>query len=227
MRHVMRGVLFAALVSMLASLLWAALPFTDNFTAADGTALSTYNANWTVTTQTANIQNNAAGCSSGAGSCLAKDNSNTYSNDQQGTGTIKTPFAGYYAGIALRLTTGAAGYLCRVDDNELQIYRFGTTLKLAEQGGTPSILDGDVMTFTISGNTKTCTITRASVQTYQISESSDSTYTSGSPGIGGFNIATSSTTRIDDVTLNDYSAGGSTPLRNRLIMMFFTLPEFK
>ena len=222
MRHVLAGVLIAVLAC---SLLWAALPFTDAFTAADGTALATYNANWTVVAQTAGIYGNAAGCTSGASSCLAKDNSNTYSNDQQGTGTIKTPAANYYAGIALRLSTGAAGYLCRVDDNEFQIYRFGTTLKLAEQA-SPTINDGDVMTFTITGNVKTCTITRASTQIYQISESSDSTYTSGSAGIGGFGLtSTSSTTRIDDVTLDNYSAGSSAPIRRRPIMMFFTLPE--
>lgn len=227
MRHILRGVGFAALVSMLASLLWAALPFTDNFTAADGTELATYNANWTVVAQTANIQDNAASCSSGASSCLAKDNSNTYSDDQQGTGTIRTPSAGAYAGIALRMTTGANGYLCRVDDNQLQLYRLGTTLLLAEESPAPTISNGDVMTFTIAGNTKTCTITRGGSPVYEISESSDSTHASGSAGIGGFSTGCTTCTRIDDVTLDDYSpGGGATPMRSRIIMMFFTPLEF-
>lgn len=226
MRHIFRGVLFAAVVFMLASLLWAALPFTDNFTASDGTALATYNANWTVVAQTAAVYGNAGSCSSGAGSCLAKDNSNTYSNDQQGTGTVKTPSAGIYMGIALRLTTGAAGYLCRVDDNEFQIYRFGTTLLLAQQS-SPTIQDGDVITFTISGNVKTCVLSRSGSPVYTISESSDSTHASGSAGIGGFGTGSSTTTRIDDVTLSNYSAGGATPMRSRLIMMFFKLPEIQ
>lgn len=224
MRNALRILSAAALLTIGASLLLAALPFTDAFTASTGTALATYNANWTVVAQTANIQDNAASCSSGSGSCLAKDNSNTYSNDQQGTGTIKTPSGSQYAGIALRLTTGAAGYLCRVDDNEFQIYRFGTTLKLAEQA-SPTILTGDVMTFTIAGNVKTCTITRSSVQIYQITESSDSTYTSGSAGIGGFGSGCTTCTRIDDVTFNNYTAGGGSPTRKRapVPMIFGTI----
>ena len=222
MRHVLAGVLIALLAC---SLLWAALPFTDTFTAADGTALATYNANWTVVTSTMGIFGNATGCTAGS-SCLAKDNSNTYNSNQIATGTLKTPLAGTYTGVAINMTTGDNGYQCRADDNELTMLRRGTTSTLWS-ATTPTILDGDVISLWRNGNNVYCELTRSGVSQYASGPVADTTHTGGSPGIGGFGWVSSSTyTRIDDVTLNDYSGGGgSAPIRRRPIMMFFTLPE--
>lgn len=226
MRHVMRGVLFAALVSMLASLLWAALPFTDNFTAADGTALATYNANWTVLTGAASVFSNAAGTNHAGTVTLAKDNSNTYSGDQIATGIIKTPTDGVYSGTALNLTTGENGYQCRVDSNEFAMVRRGTFAVLWS-ATTPTIQDGDEVRGWREGNNLYCQLWRTGALQYDSGAVADTTHTAGSPGIGGFGVSDSAKTRIDDVTLDDYPpAGGATPIRRRPIMTFFTLPEF-
>ena len=227
MRHILRGVGFAALVSMLASLLWAALPFTDAFTATDGTALATYNAVWSVTTGTAAIQGNAAGCATSAG-CLAKETGETYSNDQTGTGTIKTPLANYYMGIGLRIGTGDTGYRCVVDDNEFRIDRRNTgNTTLTTESPAPTVNDGEKIEFFIVGSSLTCYRKNSGGTIIAtLGPITDTTFSTGRPGIAGFNSATTSTTRIDDVTLNDYSAGSSAPIARRLITMFFTLPEF-
>lgn len=222
MRHVLAGVLIALLAC---SLLWAALPFTDAFTAADGTALATYNANWTVVAQTAAIYSNAAGCSSGSSSCMAKDNSNTYSGNQIATGIIKTPVNGYYAGVALNVSTGDNGYQCRADNNEFTLLRRGTNSTLWS-ATTPTVSDGDEIRAWRDGNDLYCQLWRSGVMQYDSTAITDTTHMAGSPGIAGFNISTTTTTRIDDVTFNDYTAGGATPIRRRPIMMFFTLPEF-
>jgi len=223
MRHVLAGVLVALLAC---SLLWAALPFTDAFTAADGTNFASYSANWTVVAETGVIYGNAAGANSGNPTFMAKDNSNTYSGNQIATGIIKTPSSGVYAGVALNMTTGLNGYECRADIDELQLRRRGTTLTLWA-ATTPTVQDGDELRAWRDGNNLYCQLWRSGVKQYDSGAWSDTTHTGGSPGISGFGVVSGTTyTRIDDISLNDYSAGGgSAPIRRRPIMMFFTLPE--
>ena len=223
MRHVLFGVLVAFILTCFIA--WAALPFTDAFTASDGTALATYNANWTVTAQSAGIYGNAVGCTSGASSCMAKDNSNTYSGNQIAEGTILTPAANYYAGVGINIGTGDTGYGCRGDDNEFTFHRRGPTT-LLWQAPSPTVQNGDVVRSWRDGNNVYCQLWRSGVLTYNSGAINDTTYTTGSPGFHGFgNTFNSATTRLDDITLNDYTAGGATPIRRRPIMMFFTLPE--
>ena len=225
MRHVLAGVLIALLAC---SLLWAALPFTDAFTAADATNFSSYSANWTVVSQSGVIYGNAVGSNSGTPAFMAKDNSNTYSSNQIATGIVKTPLDATYAGVAWNMTTGLNGYECRADSNEVQLVRRGTTSVLWS-ATTPTVNDGDELRGWRNGNDVYCELWRSGVQQYSSGARTDTTHTGGSPGISGFGVVSSSSyTRIDDVTLNDYSAGGgSAPIRRRPIMMFFTLPEIQ
>ena len=224
MRHVLAVVLIAFLACAIA---WAALPFTDAFGSADGTALATHNAAWSVTTGSSAIQGGAAGCATGS-SCLAKETGETYSNDQTGTGTIKTPASNYYMGIGLRIGTGDTGYRCVVDDNEFRIDRRNSgNTTLTTESPAPTVNDGEKIEFFIVGSSLTCYRKNSGGTIIATLTTTDATFSTGRPGIAGFNQATTSTTRIDDVTLNDYSAGGSSaPIRRRPIMMFFTFPEF-
>lgn len=91
-----------------------ALPFTDAFTATDGTALTTYNSNWTynnsgVTAQTFAINTNAVHptTSGGPAEIAAHVNSETFNNDQYAQGTIANLASGVYIGLAVRCASGA------------------------------------------------------------------------------------------------------------------------
>lgn len=229
MKHVYKLTAATVLLTCAASLLFAALPFTDAFTATDGTSLPTYSANWTVVAQAAVIYGNAVGCNSGASSCMAKDNSNTYSGNQIATGIVKTPSSGVYAGLALNVTTGDNGYQCRVDNNEVVLLRRGTSSTLWS-ATTPTVQDGDELRAWRDGNNLYCQLWRSGVMQYNSGAVAETTHTAGSPGIAGFGVVSGSTyTRIDDVTFDNYSAGGGAPARKRapVPMMFGFVMEGK
>ena len=224
MRHALIGLL-TFLILLGAMVAYAALPVSDGFTAADGTNFASYSANWTVVAEAGVIWGNAVGANSGNPTFMAKDNSNTYTGNQIATGIIKNPVDGTYAGVALNMTTGLNGYECRADANELQLRRRGTTLTIWS-ATTPTVSDGDELRAWRDGNDLYCQLWRGGSKIYDSGAQTDTTHMAGSPGISGFGVVSSTSyTRIDDVTLNNYSASSPTPMRSRLIMMFFTLPE--
>ena len=228
MRHVLAGVLFFILAC---SLLWAALPFTDSFGSADGTTLTSHSANYTNNANSAVIYGGAVGCATVA-SCIVKVNSETFGTDLYLTGIIKTPYDNYLAAVAGRIGTGDQAYRCGADSNEFRIDKRNSGNSILTQASSPTISDGDEIRFTITGTGTVnldCELWRGGSKIYDISTTdSSSPWNSGPAGISGYNQTTgSSTTRIDDISLNDYSAGSSAPIRRRPIMMFFTLPEFK
>lgn len=219
MKHALRGISVALVLTYTASLLWAALPFTDAFGSANGTLLTTHSANWTVpTSTTVTIQGGAVGCTNGSAICYGRVNSETFSDDQYGQCVVKTPLANYYQGPHVRLTgSGTGGYKFVVDDNEFllqEINSSGGDSVLTSTTGTVNANDilyleavGTTLTAKVNGITK-LTIT-------------DGTWTTGYPGVGGYNTVTTSTTRCDDFEAGNVSAGGSPSRKRSAVPMMF------
>ena len=220
MRHVLAGVLFFVLAC---SLLWAALPFTDAFTNTNGTLLTAHSANYTNGLNTISIQSNAIGCT-GVVECGAKVNSETFADDQYAKGVFKTPYNNYFMGVQTRMGTGDTGYNCMCDTDECYLRRRNSGFTNLDSGTSLTIADGYTVELQSVGSSHTCVIKNGGT-TIDTLTGTDSTFTSGAAGVGGYNQVTTATTRIDDFEAGNVSAGGSAPIRRRPIMMFFTLPE--
>ncbi len=81
-----------------------ALPATDTFTAADGTALTTYSANWTLNGGGFSIYSNAL-CNNGSGDYAAHWNADTFEDDQYAS--CKITVGSSYIGPAVRVASGS------------------------------------------------------------------------------------------------------------------------
>lgn len=153
-------------ISLLISVVWATLPATDAFVAANGTALTAYSANWTVSQGTWDIQGNSAhttiaGASGGvtqAAYGLAFWNADTFGGDQSSSVKMTTSNTGTgYFGPAVRVTAGGNGYMCICNGGSVIIDKMvsGTTSFIGLQGSL-SVIAGDTVTLTARGTALNC-----------------------------------------------------------------------
>jgi len=99
-----------------------ALPATDAFTAANGTALATYNASWTVNAGAWDIQSNSVHPNSAAAHITAHWNADTFTNDQYAQMTVTG--VGTYIAVAVRVAVSAdTGYSFRAEAATIYIQR--------------------------------------------------------------------------------------------------------
>lgn len=175
----------AALI-LAAGAAFAALPASDNFVAANGTALTTYSANWTAVKNTFTIQSNSLQCGTGGDYCFATWNADSFPNDQYSQVTISAVVPSSYVGPTVRGTTSSfTGYICIAESSSsLQIQRISAGAFAATVGSvyTGAIAPGDVIRLEVTGTTLTCKqngVTRAS--------GTDATIASGSAGVAAFN----------------------------------------
>lgn len=176
-----------------------ALPATDNFNGTTGTALATYSASWTVNNGAFAIQSNAVG--SAAGGAIegsARWNADTFNNNQYSQGTVLTPTALLYIGVTVRVSTSGATtwYLYEVSSADRFLYK-AVAGTLTELGTTPTGASAnDVLRLEANGTT--ITPKRNGTTDTQVGAVTDSAIASGSAGIGGYNTAGTTDTRLDN-----------------------------
>lgn len=177
-----------------------ALPASDTFTGADGTALTTYSANWTINTGSFLLISNALRANVSGGFSLARWSADVFPNDQKAQ-VDYVPAAGSNGAIgpAVRISTAGATscYGLYTDTSNLRFFRLDAG-SYSEFATTTPLVFGDVMRIEAEGST-----IRVYVNGVLWTSTTDSTYSAGSGGIAAF--ADFSYRRVDN-----FSAGALT-----------------
>ena len=195
-----------------------ALPFTDTFTGTDGTALSTYDANWVTDAGAIQIQINHARSTTTGG--RARWTGDTPTADQSTAITIYGDGSdgAQSMGAGVRFGSSAnSGYVYSCNVISQSLYRIDT--------GTPTLLGssvtftnsiGDIIKLSVTGTTLDCTLNGST--TNAPAQQTDATYASGDWELwfdsAGTNIEADSIT-VDNIG----SAPTGIPIFRRRLMM--------
>jgi hypothetical protein len=169
------------------------LPASDKFTAADGTALTTYSSNWTNAVGTFTIYSNAVSADTSVDS-LARWSADTFQNDQYAQVRIAALGSTNSAGAGVRITTNN-GYLYESDSARRYFGKVvaGTYSDFAAPIGTPGSVN-DIFKITAIGTT--ITPIRNGATDSSFGAVTDSSIASGYGGITGY--ASANTSLLDD-----------------------------
>ena len=163
-----------------------ALPASDDFTAADGTALTTHSASWTLCSGNFAIYSNAVGSSAG-GECGAGWNADAFENDQYAKATvalIDTVDDWHIVGVAVRcdVTTPSANYYGFYgSDTEGYLFKIVAGVYTQFGAATAGFDATDVIRIEAEGTTITAKINGVTVRT-----ADDNAFASGAAGICGY-----------------------------------------
>lgn len=192
------------------------MPITDAFTAANGTGIEAYSSNWAYMAGSGTnfqIQSNGVQMAAVTLEGAVKRTESGFPNDHyaQVTPAVLAPGGSYAMGVAVRCqAAGTADYYGFYGTDILtQMFEYdGTTwTQMGSNGAGANV--GQAMRLTVSGSTITPSIN--GVTQNPPGAQSDATYSTGAPGISGFNNgATSSDERIDDFECSDVSGGAGT-----------------
>lgn len=179
---------------------------TESFTNSNGTQLVAHSANWSIGNGLNTdfiIDTNAVRTPFDRGSALFALYSGSFANDQYAEGKIAQVGSDQqFLGVCVRASLGNA-YGFVVDGDQYYLWRlvnFGGYTTLAQ--GSVTISAGDIVRLEASGTTLTAKKNGSTVTTI-----TDSTFSSGAPGVAGFSFTTSGTyTLLDDWVGNDLNA---------------------
>ncbi len=188
------------LFALASAVTWAALPATDAFTAANGTALTTYSTNWALNSGNFAINTNAVHPNQTTAECGARWTADVFGNDQYSQGRLANlTTTGQTVGVAVRMaTSGAASYYGYYADGSGSGKTFlfkmvsGTWTQLGSLGAALSA--NDVLRLEVSGTTLTPKVNGATQS--PPGAQSDSALSSGAGGLSGYSVSTSM--RLDD-----------------------------
>lgn len=175
------------------------LPATDNFTAANGTDLVTYNASWTYNGGVFAINSNAVYSNSAGIETGAHWNADAFNNDQYAQGVCAIIAALRWIGVAVRCHASAQtyyGYYGSNADRYLFKEVAATWTQIGSAGG--AFIAADVIRLEVSGTTLTPKLNGSTDAT--IGAQTDSAISSGSAGISGSSLSTV-------VSLDDWEGG--------------------
>ena len=188
------------LLLLLAAVLWAVLPATDAFTGTDGTALTTYSANWSLNSGNFVINTNAVAPNQLTTECGARWNADTFGNDQYAQGKLANiTTAGQTIGVAVRAATGGAAsyygfYADGSGGGKTFLFKMvaGTWTQLGSLGAALAV--NAVLRLEVSGTTLTPKV-NGSTQSPPGAQT-DSALASGAAGLSGYSASTAM--RLDD-----------------------------
>lgn len=172
-----------------------ALPATDGFAAADGTALTTYSANWTYNSGTWVINTNSVYPNTGGTEEGAHWNADAFNNDQYAQVILVAVAANQWRGAAVRCHASTAnyyGYYGSSADKLLFKLVSGSWTQIGSAGSAGAV--NDILRLEVSGTTLTPKLN--GVTDSAIGAQTDSAIASGSAGIAGY--GTQTTARLDD-----------------------------
>ncbi len=174
----------------------------DTFTAANETSLTSYSSRWSSSFGSFAINTNAVYNTCACSDSIAIWTGDSYSANQYAELTLTALNDAGFIGVTVRGQPGAqSGYVALTSGNALSISKFnnGTEQELFF-GATPFIA-GDTMRLEMSGTTLTLKRNGSAVHTF-----TDSTFSSGSPGLSGYGVV--STTRGDNFDAGSITSGG-------------------
>lgn len=183
----------------------------DNFTGTNGTALTTYDANWILNAGDFSIQTNALAANGATGTteCAARY-AGTYPNDHFAEAALSAVAAVANAriGVAVRCATDASAnyYGLYYDHDAGETYLFKVVAGAWTQLGasfTAGLSVGDTLRLDVTGTTLTYLLNGVSQGTR-----SDSDLSSGSPGVAGKGLTTGH--RLDDWLSTDANPSTTT-----------------
>ena len=190
------------------ALLWAVLPVSDAFTDANGTALATHNASWTIVTGAFEINTNGVQHTF-AGRGLARWTGETFFNNQWVEGPAGTVGSDGLIGLALRIPTNGdvSGYYVHWSTGGTFLAKLitGTSTPLAD---TTAPVEGAVMRLETEGTT-----IRVLKNAVEILSVTDTSLTSGVAGIAAWY---GPNTRLSHWEAGDITAGGG---RRRVVLV--------
>lgn len=204
---------WSAWLRALALLPLAALPATDAFTAANGTALQTYNAAWVINSGALAINTNAVYGNSAGNDSLAHWGNDTFNADQYAQGTIAAISAGNWIGVSVRDAASAmTGYLYYGDNGNRTLAKYVngtyTDLGLYNGGGFTA---SDLIRLEVSGTTLTSK--RNGAGDTNTGPQTDNSIASGSGGLAAYN--NNSGSRLDDWEGGNIGGDPVPPLFNK------------
>ncbi len=174
----------------------------ETFTSSNSTDLTTYSLFWTLNRGNFKINTNAVYPNSAGDYSSAYWNATSISNNQFAEITfnaVSTPFLG----VGVRLQSGAAinGYILYAEGSNIFLDKMETNNPTRLITGSSGVTTGDVLRLEANGTTLTAKKNGVTIGTV-----TDSTYSSGSPGLAGFGDGT--TTRGDSFNAGAVSGGG-------------------
>lgn len=185
-----------------------ALPATDVFTGSDGTALTTYSANWTNNQGAFKIGGNAV-TPNADGDDAAHWNADAFANDQYAQGVIGAIGTAVYIGVAVRCAASAATFYSFTgnsnDASYLSKYVAGSYTDL---GSAAAFTAGQTVRIEAEGTTVRCKINGTTVISV-----TDTGIASGSAGVAG--AGTVATSTLDNWEGGNLSAATKAPAPRR------------
>ena len=190
------------------AVLMAALPATDAFTGANGTALTTYSASWTANNGAFAINTNAVYSNSSSTETGAHWNADSFNDAQYAQITVKAIGSASLIGIAVRAALSAASWVEYYGDSTASYLAKMVTSTWTQKGSDGGAfatshlyrLEGSGTTFTPKDNSSVA----------GIGAQTDASLTSGYAGIAGY--AASSSTRGDDWEGGNLAGAAATSL---------------
>lgn len=181
-----------------------ALPATDSFTASDGTALTTYSANWTLNSGNFDIQSNSLRSNTGGTETAAHWDADAFNADQyaQCVASVLDTGSGR-VGVAVRCNTGGTAnyYGAYWSSASCEVFKVvsGVFTQLGAAFSAPST--NDVVRLEVSGTTLTLKYNGSSQGTR-----TDSDLASGAAGVSGYDSGNNG--RIDSWEGGNLGGGG-------------------
>ena len=191
--------------------LLGALPATDAFTAANGTALTTHNANWTLANSGVfQIEGNEVVANQTSAAGVAFWNADTFANEQYSEGITGVMGSGFEIGLCVRIS-GTNGYFAIWDSANVNLRKLtsGTGSDLISTLAL-SLSTGDVMLLEAVGTTISLKRNGSVIMT-----TTDATYASGSAGIMGYGFFGASSPGLASWSAGNVSAAGGSMRRRQ------------
>jgi hypothetical protein len=182
------------------TLLWAALPASDDFNRADEATLG---APWVTVGQGIELIGNAVRGSGGADNCSRYDDA-AWQADHYSQLTALTA-GGEWIGVAVRIQTGSTSYYDCVCSGSSCFLRRNDNGSVTNLASGSSVVDGDVIRLEVTGSDLSC-----KKNAVGILSAADSTYATGQGGIAAYNSGTS---RGDDWSGGNLGAAGAAKRR--------------
>jgi hypothetical protein len=171
------------------------------FTASDSTAITTYDSNWTLLNGNFAINTNEVHSNTASTDTLARWTAGSFNDNQYAEITLSALTSDGHIGVTVRSQEGAfSGYGAYASSQEVKIMEWNAGTPTTHYTGA-AYSPGDVLRLEISGTTLTLKKNGSMVTTV-----SDSTYSTGRPGLSGYSNLTG--TRGDDWYADSLSSQG-------------------
>jgi len=197
------------------SQMFFALPASDVFTAADGTYLATYSANWTNNKNAFRISSNRVG-PAGFSTSMSHWNADTFDDNQYAEGTIASiSTSGTWVGVAIRASAASSdGYGFYAAYSSVQsdtLFKLVSDTRTVINSSAGEFVSNDTIRLEATGTTLT---PMRNGSTHTMGTSTDSSHSSGYAGLSGYGNAYT-TNNLDNWSAGNLGGVAGQPMMKR------------